>query len=52
MDGLWLVEGRLSYEEITEGWPELWSLRRRAAGKSIRHALVARSGATGAGLRR
>ena len=38
MDGLWLVEGLLSYEEIGEGRPELRAVRRRAAGKSIRHA--------------
>jgi glycosyltransferase involved in cell wall biosynthesis len=39
MDGLWLVEGLLSYEEIRGGWPELCRLRRRAAGRCIRHAV-------------
>jgi glycosyltransferase involved in cell wall biosynthesis len=39
MDGLWLFEGLLSYEEIRRGWPEVRALRRRAAWRCIRHAL-------------
>jgi glycosyltransferase involved in cell wall biosynthesis len=39
MDGLWLLEGLLSHDEIRRAWPELRALRRRAAAKSIRHAL-------------
>ena len=39
MDGLWLYEGLLTFEEIRRGWPELRALRRRAARRCIRHAL-------------
>jgi glycosyltransferase involved in cell wall biosynthesis len=39
MDGLWLYEGLLTFEEIRHGWPELRALRRRAARRCIRHAL-------------
>jgi glycosyltransferase involved in cell wall biosynthesis len=39
MDGLWLYEGLLTFEEIRHGWPEVRALRRRAARKGIRHAI-------------
>jgi glycosyltransferase involved in cell wall biosynthesis len=39
MDGLWLYEGLLTFEEIRHGWPELRALRRRAARRSTRHAI-------------
>jgi glycosyltransferase involved in cell wall biosynthesis len=39
LDQLWLLEGLLTYDEIREGWPELYTLRRRAARKQISHAL-------------
>jgi glycosyltransferase involved in cell wall biosynthesis len=39
MDGLWLLEGLLTYEEVRRDWPEIRALRRRAAVRSLRHAL-------------
>jgi glycosyltransferase involved in cell wall biosynthesis len=39
MDGLWLLEGLLSYREIREQWPQVRTLRRRAAWSSVRHAM-------------
>jgi Glycosyl transferase family 2 len=39
MDGLWLHEGLLTFEEIRDGWPELRAMRRRAATRGVRHAI-------------
>jgi glycosyltransferase involved in cell wall biosynthesis len=39
MDGLWLLEGLLSYREIREGWPQVHALRRRATWSTMRHAM-------------
>jgi glycosyltransferase involved in cell wall biosynthesis len=38
MDGLWLLEGLLSYREIRKGWPQVHALRRRATWSTMRHA--------------
>jgi glycosyltransferase involved in cell wall biosynthesis len=39
MDGLWLYDGLLTFEEVRQGWPEVRALRRRAARRCIRHAI-------------
>jgi glycosyltransferase involved in cell wall biosynthesis len=39
MDGLWMLEGLLSYREIREGWPQVRALRRRATWSTVRHAM-------------
>jgi hypothetical protein len=45
MDGLWLLEGLLSYPEIRAGWPQIYALRRRTTWSTSRHAV--RSAALG-----
>ena len=39
MDGLWLLEGLLTYEEVGRGWPEIHALRAGPVASTDPHRL-------------